>query len=435
MLKAKWSTKLVAIHLRGSVRGVRLDPDWRHERMSGKRRDKLDRASPLAGGWELQIGRELAAAIVNRDYVRGFTHNFYRYPARFAPGFARAAIEAFTDEDDTVLDPFVGGGTSVVEALAAGRRAIGADLNSLAVFVSRAKTTPLSRDDRRAVDRWLATNVSSSARHPDVVGRFVSLAKDVPVHLRHLVAVALDASEALSARARRFARCALLRTAQWALDCREFIPTRREFSGALVSNTRDMLDQLESFGIQAAQASRVSVSRLSSCRRLLCTSAANITATALPAGWRMPRLVVTSPPYVGVNALYNRWQVRGRRETTFPYGIAGTADGHPASHYTFVHRSRPVEEYVPKLVDAFSAVRRIVASDALVVQLVAFSDPRQQLPRFLEAMEKAGFAEDREPGARRLWREVPNRKWYNRTAERPESASREVLLLHRPASQ
>lgn len=79
--------------------------------------------------------RALAAAITSRDYVRGLTHNFYRYPARFAPGFARAAIEAFTDVSDTVLDPFVGGG-SVVEALAVGRRAIGVDLNSLAVFVA-----------------------------------------------------------------------------------------------------------------------------------------------------------------------------------------------------------------------------------------------------------------------------------------------------------
>jgi hypothetical protein len=102
---------------------------------------------------------------MNRDYVRGSTHNFYRYPARFAPSFARAAIEAYTDKGDTVFDPFVGGGTSVVEALAAGRRAIGVDLNSLAVFVSRTKTTPLSSGDRLAVERWLAGNSNPAAKH------------------------------------------------------------------------------------------------------------------------------------------------------------------------------------------------------------------------------------------------------------------------------
>ncbi len=50
----------------------------------------------------------------------GLTHGFYRYPARFSPQFARSAIEAFTEPLDTVLDPFMGGGTSAVEALGLG---------------------------------------------------------------------------------------------------------------------------------------------------------------------------------------------------------------------------------------------------------------------------------------------------------------------------
>jgi hypothetical protein len=46
--------------------------------------------------------------------VRGLTHNFYRYPARFSPVFVRAAIEAFTVPGDLVLDNHVGGGTTLV---------------------------------------------------------------------------------------------------------------------------------------------------------------------------------------------------------------------------------------------------------------------------------------------------------------------------------
>src|SRR5213593_2260764 len=52
-------------------------------------------------------------------------HEFYRYPARFSPEFARAVIEAFSVPGDLVLDPFVGGGTAVVEAALRGRRAMG----------------------------------------------------------------------------------------------------------------------------------------------------------------------------------------------------------------------------------------------------------------------------------------------------------------------
>jgi DNA modification methylase len=71
-------------------------------------------------------------------------HEFYRYPARFSPRFAAAAIEEFTSPGDVVLDPFVGGGTTLVEGMRLGRRTVGGDLNPLATFVSRVKTTTLS---------------------------------------------------------------------------------------------------------------------------------------------------------------------------------------------------------------------------------------------------------------------------------------------------
>jgi hypothetical protein len=37
--------------------------------------------------------------------VRGLTHNFYRYPARFSPVFVRTIIETFTKPGDLLLDP------------------------------------------------------------------------------------------------------------------------------------------------------------------------------------------------------------------------------------------------------------------------------------------------------------------------------------------
>ena len=75
--------------------------------------------------------------------VNGLTHNFYRYPARFSPVFARAVIETFTKHGDVILDPHVGGGTTLVEALATGRHAIGIDISALAEFVATVKTMVL----------------------------------------------------------------------------------------------------------------------------------------------------------------------------------------------------------------------------------------------------------------------------------------------------
>ena len=101
----------------------------------------------------------LAAAARDKTPVQGWTHNFYRYPARFSPTFARTAIEQFSKRGDLVLDPYMGGGTTVVEALAAGRSVVGNDLNSLAAFIARVKTTPLSRDDAHAVLDWIDRDV------------------------------------------------------------------------------------------------------------------------------------------------------------------------------------------------------------------------------------------------------------------------------------
>jgi hypothetical protein len=104
----------------------------------------------------LQLPDSLVDAVSNRQRITGAPHDFYHYPARFAPVFAREAIKTFTKAGDLVLDPFCGGGTTLVEALSLGRRAVGIDINSLATFLTRTKTTPLSIHDKRAIAQWSA---------------------------------------------------------------------------------------------------------------------------------------------------------------------------------------------------------------------------------------------------------------------------------------
>src|SRR5438046_6012608 len=89
----------------------------------------------------------LLEALASSTPVSGLTHRFYRYPARFSPEFVARAIDAFTQPGDYVLDPFMGGGTTVIESLAAGRKVLGCDINPLAGFLTRVKTTPLSKND------------------------------------------------------------------------------------------------------------------------------------------------------------------------------------------------------------------------------------------------------------------------------------------------
>jgi hypothetical protein len=56
-----------------------------------------------AGPWlKLPVASQEAVIAGARDTnpVSGLTHGFYKYPARFSPAFARAAVEAFSNPGD-----------------------------------------------------------------------------------------------------------------------------------------------------------------------------------------------------------------------------------------------------------------------------------------------------------------------------------------------
>ena len=379
---------------------------------------------------------KLAAAIQSSDPVSGLTHDFYRYPARFSPIFARTAIQAFTKPNDTVLDPFMGGGTTLVEARSLGRHAIGTDISSLARFIATVKTTALTDHELKRVLRWAPIVVSGLSpvlrgqRHVDWLA--AGYQKDVPWRLRKMIEQGLDALQLLPTRQRTFARCAILRTSQWAMDCRDHFPSAEEYRGQFLASVSSMVDGMREFTERAAEHGPASVQVYEKPAE----SISSIRSDRLQR--RAVNLVLTSPPYAGIHVLYHRWQVRGRRETAAPFWIANCLDGHGESHYTFGSRKRPNEIYFQQLCDAFVAIRQVVADDAWIVQLVGFADARHQLPKYLDVMRQAGFSQV-EMGEREnselsgsVWRQVPNRKWYAKYRDVVGQAS-EVLLIHRPS--
>jgi site-specific DNA-methyltransferase (cytosine-N4-specific) len=72
------------------------------------------------------------------------THNFHSYPAKFIPAIPRKAIEKLTKEGETIMDPFCGCGTTLVEAKILNRRSIGIDSNPLACLISKVKCTKIN---------------------------------------------------------------------------------------------------------------------------------------------------------------------------------------------------------------------------------------------------------------------------------------------------
>ncbi|GIQ75966.1 DNA methyltransferase [Bradyrhizobium sp. RD5-C2] len=381
----------------------------------------------------------LVAAARDASPVRGLTHGYYKYPARFSPVFASAAIKAFTQPGDLVLDPHVGGGTTLVEALACGREAVGVDISSLAEFITNVKCIVYSEAELKTLETW-STKIGAAVdiHRPSTpltdyeqLGYYKHL--DHPSRWRFRKAIEQSIAAAVNLgtpRLEAFGRCVVLRSAQWALDGRskratieDFRRTLRETADDMVNGAHNLRRAVRNHGPQQS----VTVLR---------RSAIGINEEPSLNDMRAPRLVVTSPPYPGVHVLYHRWQVDGRKEAPLPFMIANKLDGAGLSYYTMGDRKYPgLKTYFDNITGSMSSVAALADHDTLVVQMVAFSAPDWQLPRYLEAMEEAGLTEmhlsvlkgDRDG---RLWRSVPGRRWYS--AQRGTTpGSQEVVLFHR----
>jgi DNA modification methylase len=386
-------------------------------------------------------GDELARAVRDSSKVVDCPHDIYRYPARFSPLFVRKAVELFSEPGDTILDPFCGGGTTIVEAVQLGRRAVGLDVSSLAAFISRTKTTPLSRRDKDAILNWLKRlrirPSSASPRGASNVGRSDYLPRNLPIDAEAFFGQVIRSIQHLHRRQRDYIRLVLLSTGQWALDCKTRQPSMNEMLVFFKRNLSTSLARFSAFMQNAALSTGISSYGLAANRRVICRSAEYCDLDLrIPKSWQPIRLVITSPPYPGVHVLYHRWQVNGRRETAAPFWIANQNDGAGESYYTLGQRRElMLTRYYNRLEVIFESVRKLVHPDAYILQLVAFSDPSWQLPKYLRSMTVAGFQEvflcKEHSNRNRIWRHVPNRRWYA-MAQRTHCASREILLVHRP---
>lgn len=72
------------------------------------------------------------------------SHNFHSFPAKFPPQLPRKFIMGLTDPGEIVLDPMMGSGTTVLEALLSGRRGMGTDIDPLALMITKVKLTSTS---------------------------------------------------------------------------------------------------------------------------------------------------------------------------------------------------------------------------------------------------------------------------------------------------
>jgi len=77
------------------------------------------------------------------ERTKSYTHGIHTYPAMFIPQVARRLLETYSKKGETICDIFCGSGTALVESKAMGINAYGIDLNPLAIFLAKVKTTPI----------------------------------------------------------------------------------------------------------------------------------------------------------------------------------------------------------------------------------------------------------------------------------------------------
>jgi DNA modification methylase len=89
------------------------------------------------------------------------SHGLHSFAAKFPPQLADWGIRRYSRPGETVLDPMVGSGTTLVEARLLGRDALGADIDPLARLIARVKATPLPPELLEAATSALLADVEA----------------------------------------------------------------------------------------------------------------------------------------------------------------------------------------------------------------------------------------------------------------------------------
>ena len=93
-------------------------------------------------------------------------HGVHTYVAAMIPQLAARLIDEWVPSNGTVLDPFCGGGAVLAEAVSTGREAVGRDVNDLAVLISMAKTTHISKQEAMATLQQVLRRIRNTGQPP-----------------------------------------------------------------------------------------------------------------------------------------------------------------------------------------------------------------------------------------------------------------------------
>ena len=112
------------------------------------------RARPLSGPlrWKPKVDLRLETTVWSFPSRGNWAVHSSDYEGNWSPYVPREIIRQFSRRGDTVLDPFVGGGTTLVECVLLGRRGIGVDISPQAVGHTKQRLTELKDFASKTID-------------------------------------------------------------------------------------------------------------------------------------------------------------------------------------------------------------------------------------------------------------------------------------------
>lgn len=121
--------------------------------------DTMSSLEELADSEAILAGLASVDWSFNADDTGYLSHDIHPYPAKFIPQLPRNLITRLSLPGELIWDPFGGSGTTALEAILLGRRALSTDANPLAELIGRAKTLTLTKEEEDSVIE-LAENVA-----------------------------------------------------------------------------------------------------------------------------------------------------------------------------------------------------------------------------------------------------------------------------------
>ena len=126
--------------------------------------------SSKSGPWEPGPPGDTARASwdfadLGMKHTQAGVHFFHHWTAKFIPQIPARVIAEYARPGDVILDPFMGSGTTLIEAARLGYDAWGTDINPLAVKIAQAKTARIDEVSLADLLQWLQAAAKDPEKH------------------------------------------------------------------------------------------------------------------------------------------------------------------------------------------------------------------------------------------------------------------------------